>query len=425
MSGVEKRVWSDGASGRSRRDRQPCQYEIYIPDKLLQRKFSLDGAVAADVAEAEAAVVRFNAVASSLVNTEALARILLRAESVASSRIEGLRIGARCILRAEIEPNVVGTHPDLTAKEVLANIAAMDYGIRQIALGKPITLELILEIHKQLLTGTELKTEGGKLREEQNWIGGSDYNPCTADFVPPRWESVPQLMEDLVAFCNNDDLPTIAQAAIAHAQFETIHPFVDGNGRTGRVLIQLILRRRGLALRVVPPVSLILATWAQDYVDGLAATRYLADPTSKEAHEGINLWIGRFAAACTRSVEDAMEFEARASSIEKNWRATLGRVRLSSSVDRLLQKLVGMPVLTVNTAMALTNTSYKQTNEAISTLIQAGILHPMSTSSRNRTFEAPQIIATFVELERQLASPQGDTRASHPSRTVPARPQTN
>jgi Fic family protein len=425
MSGVEKRVWSDGASGRSRRDRQPCQYEIYIPDKLLQRKFSLDGAVAADVAEAEAAVVRFNAVASSLVNTEALARILLRAESVASSRIEGLRIGARCILRAEIEPNVVGTHPDLTAKEVLANIAAMDYGIRQIALGKPITLELILEIHKQLLTGTELKTEGGKLREEQNWIGGSDYNPCTADFVPPRWESVPQLMEDLVAFCNNDDLPTIAQAAIAHAQFETIHPFVDGNGRTGRVLIQLILRRRGLALRVVPPVSLILATWAQDYVDGLAATRYLADPTSKEAHEGINLWIGRFAAACTRSVEDAMEFEARASSIEKNWRATLGRVRLSSSVDRLLQKLVGMPVLTVNTAMALTNTSYKQTNEAISTLIQAGILHPMSTSSRNRTFEAPQIIATFVELERQLASPQGDTRASHPSRTVPARPQKN
>lgn len=425
MSGVEKRVWSDGASGRSRRDRQPCQYEIYIPDKLAQRTFSLDGVVAADVADAEAAVVRFNAEASSLVSTEALARILLRAESVASSRIEGLRIDARRILRAELEQNVAGTHPDLTAREVLANIAAMDYGIQQIAPDKPITLGLILEIHKQLLAGSEISTQGGKLREEQNWIGGSDYNPCTADFVPPKWEFVAQLMEDLVAFCNDDNLPTIAQAAIAHAQFETIHPFVDGNGRTGRVLIQLILRRRGLALRVVPPVSLILATWAQDYVEGLAATRYLAEPSSKDAHDGINLWIGRFAAACSRSVEDAMKFEARASSIEKSWRATLGRVRLSSSVDRLLQKLVGMPVLTVNTAMTLTNTSYKQTNEAISTLTDAGILHPRSTGGRNRTFEAPEIISAFAELERQLASPDGDTRVSHPSRNVPARPQGN
>lgn len=425
MSGVEKRVWSEGASGRSRRDRQPCQYETYIPDKLAQRIFSLDGAVAADVADAEVAVVRFNAGASSLVNTEALARILLRAESVASSRIEGLRIGARRILRAEVEQNIAGTHPDLTAREVLANIQAMDHGIQQIAPGKPITLGLILEIHKQLLAGSELSAQGGKFREEQNWIGGSDYNPCTADFVPPRWELVAQLMEDLVAFCNNDDLPAMAQAAIAHAQFETIHPFVDGNGRTGRVLIQLILRRRGLALRVVPPVSLVLATWAQDYVEGLTATRYLADPTSKAAHDGTNLWIGRFAAACSRSVEDAMGFEARAGLIEKSWRVTLGGVRFSSSVDRLLQKLVGMPVLTVNTAMTLTNTSYKQTNEAIATLTKAGILHRMSTSSRNRTFEAPEIILAFTELERQLASPADDTRVSNPSRNVPARPQSN
>ena len=425
MSGVEKRIWSDGSSGRSRRDRQPCWYEIYLPDQLVQRAFSLDGGVAADVVEAEAAVARFNAEASSLVSTEALARILLRAESVASSRIEGLRIGARRILRAEVEKDVVGSRPDLTANEVLANIQAMDYGIQQIQLGKPITLQLILETHRQLLAGTDLSAAGGKLREEQNWIGGSDYHPCTADFVPPKWELVEQLMEDLVTFCNDDALPAIAQAAIAHAQFETIHPFVDGNGRTGRVLIQLILRRRGLASRVVPPVSLILATWAQDYVEGLAATRYLGDSNSQDAHDGMNLWIGRFAAACSRSVKDAMEFEIRASSIEKNWRTALGRVRRSSSIDLLLQKLVGMPVLTVTTAMTLTNTSYKQTNEAIATLMEAGILHRISASSRNRTFEAPEIISAFADLERQLASPDGDTRVSNPARNVPPRRQEN
>jgi Fic family protein len=423
VSRVEKIVWAGSGAGRSRRDRQPCQYEIYIPDKLSHRTFSLDGAVAADGADAEAAVVRFNAQASALVSTEALARILLRAESIASSRIEGLRIGAKRILQAEVEQNVVGAHPDLTAREVLANIQTMDFGIKQVEPGGKITLRLILEIHKQLLAGSELSIQGGKLREEQNWIGGSDYNPCTADFVPPKWELVASLMEDLVAFCNEDDLPAIVQAAIVHAQFETIHPFVDGNGRTGRVLIQLIFRRRGLALRVVPPVSLILATWAKDYLEGLSATRYLADATSKDAHDGINLWIGRFAAACSRSVKDAVKFEAHASSIERNWRATLGRVRTSSSVDRLLQKLIGMPVLTVETAMTLTRTSYKQTNEAIFILTEAGILHRTSNSRRNRTFEAPEIISAFAELERQLASPDGDTRVSYPSRTVPARKQ--
>ena len=87
------------------------------------------------------------------------------------------------------------------------------------------------------------------------------------------------LLEDLVTFCNDDGLPALAQAAIAHAQFETIHPFVDGNGRAGRVLIHLILRRRGYAVNFLVPVSLVLATWAEDYVTGLTATRYEGEPT--------------------------------------------------------------------------------------------------------------------------------------------------
>ncbi|EQD38157.1 Filamentation induced by cAMP/death on curing, related domain protein, partial [mine drainage metagenome] len=110
---------------------------------------------------------------------------------------------------------------------------------------------------------------------------------------PAAPRSRPALIDDLVAFSNDDSLPAVAQAAIAHAQFETIHPFVDGNGRTGRALVHLIFRRRGVAPRVLPPVSLILATWAQDYIDGLAVTRYRGLATSKAASEGINLWIGR------------------------------------------------------------------------------------------------------------------------------------
>jgi len=141
-----------------------------------------------------------------------------------------------------------------------------------------------------LLAGTRLEVHGGSFRGVQNWIGGSDYNPCSADFVPPPPELVAHLMDDLCAFCNTDDLPPVAQAAIAHAQFETIHPFVDGNGRTGRAIVHLVLRRRGLVPRVLPPVSLVLATLARDYVKGLTATRYVGSPSSPEASTGVNRW---------------------------------------------------------------------------------------------------------------------------------------
>ena len=421
MAKVERRIWHGDPSGISRKEREPCEYHLYIPDNLVGRTFSLEGGVSADVVDAESALVRFNTEASSLVNTESLARILLRAESVASSKIEGLVIGARRILRAEVEKSINGSTTDVTAMEVLANIQAMVYGIERIEKEKPITLELILSIHKHLLAGTKLSEHGGKFREEQNWIGGSDFNPCSATFVPPPWELVKGLMEDLIAFCNSDELPAVAQAAIAHAQFETIHPFIDGNGRTGRILIQLILRRRGLAVRVSPPISLILATWAKDYFSGLTATRYRGDHFSIEAVAGINIWIARFAAACSRSVIDAMEFEARAQKIENGWRSRLENVRKGSSTDLLLRKLVGAPVLTVKSASVLTGTTLVATNIAVTRLEAAGILNQVSIGARNRVFEAPEIIEAFSDLERELASPEGDTRKSKPTRNVPAR----
>ena len=425
MAKLERRLWQGEPSGMSRKDRQPCEYQVYIPDNLVHRSFSIDGGVSADVVDAESALVRFNTEASSLINTEALARILLRAESVASSKIEGLVIGARRILRAEIENSFNGLATDVTAIEVLANIQAMIYGIEQIEEDRPITLELILSIHERLMTGTRLNEYGGKLREGQNWIGESDFNPCSANYVPPPWELVEGLMEDLITFCNSDDLPAVAQAAIAHAQFETIHPFIDGNGRTGRILIHLILRRRGVATRVSPPISLILATWARDYVSGLTATRYIGDCLSLEAQEGTNIWVGRFAAACSRSVIDAMEFEARAQKIEYEWRSHLKNVRKGSSTDLLLQKLVGAPVLTVKSASMLTGKTLVATNNAINKLVGAGILHQVGAGERNRVYESPEIIEAFSDLERQLASPEGNTHKSKPTRHVPVRIKKN
>jgi Fic family protein len=423
MSELLSRQWSSAVAGAglSRRDRRGCDYQSYLPDRLTGRKFVLEGDVAADVADAEAAIVRMNETARALVDTEALARILLRAESVASSRIEGLEIGARRLLRAEVVGSLRERSSDVTAMEVLGNIAAMLYGIERIGPASEIGMDLLLKIHRRLLTGTRLERDGGSFRDVQNWIGGSDYNPCSAEFVPPPPELVSELMDDLCAFCNSDDLPPVAQAAIVHAQFETIHPFIDGNGRTGRAIIHLVLRRRGLAVRVLPPVSLVLATRARDYVNGLTATRHVGSPAAPEAHAGINRWVATFAGACARSVADAAAFHTSATELEQRWRERVGHVRKDSATDLLLHRLAGAPVLTAESAATLIGRTYKPANAAVQRLLQAGILRQITIGRRNRAYEATEIIDAFTDLERQLASPAGDTRTSPPARAVPRR----
>jgi Fic family protein len=422
MAEVIKSRWSpEGLTGLPRRDRAPCEYEAYVPDLVSGRMITLNGDVAADVADAERATAALDAQALTLADTEALARILLRAESVASSRIEGLEVGARRLLRAQAVLEL-GEHPsDVTAIEVLGNIKAMSEAIQSISPGDPITVEHLLDFHRRLLTDTRLEIHAGIIRTEQNWIGGSAYNPCSASFVPPPHEMVWGLLEDLCAFCSDDSLPAVAQAAIAHAQFETIHPFVDGNGRTGRALIHLVLRRRGLATRILLPVSLVLATWANDYVTGLQATRYRGPASSLAAHDGINLWVARFAAAARRAVDDASSFEASAQSLHGQWKAQLGSVRANSATDLLLRALPGAPVITVGSATTLVDRSFNAVNDAIARLVDAGILKQINVGKRNRAFEAPEIIEAFTDLERQLASPEGNTRTSEPARRVPRR----
>ena len=408
-------------SGLPRRERASCHYEAYLPDPLIGRAIQFDSDVAADVADAEAAVTRFDVLGTALADTEALARLLLRAESVASSRIEGLEVGGRRLLRAEAAQALGDRANDVTAVEVLGNIQAMSWALHTVSTGDEITLEVLLEAHRRLLAGTRLEEIGGHIRQEQNWIGGSSYNPCSAAFVPPPPDRVHELLDDLCAFCNTDSLPAVAQAALAHAQFETIHPFVDGNGRIGRALIHLVLRRRGLAVRVLPPVSLVLATWSEAYVDGLTATRYAGSPRSKNAVEGLNRWVGLFATATRRAIGDAEAFEAQVVALQEQWLRQLGRVRSQSAVDLLISALPGTPIVTVRGAAELVGRTYQAANQGIARLVEAGVLKQINVGRRNRAFEAPELIRRFTDLERRLASPTGNTRTSEPARRVPGR----
>lgn len=424
MSKVVRRHWpSDLSAGLSRRDRLGCEYEAYIPDLLANRKFRFDGDVAADLVEAEAAIVLLNEKATALADTEALARLLLRAESVASSQIEGLEVGGRRLLRAEAAREAGVSAEDLTAEEVLGNIEAMRWAVDELGSAETITVNGLLEVHRRLLARTRLAEHGGKIREQQNWIGGSAFNPCSAVFVPPPHEEVKRLLQDLCDFCNGDSLPAVAQAAIAHAQFETIHPFIDGNGRTGRALLHVILKRRGLAPWVLAPVSLVLATWATSYVEALMGTRYVGDPDSEEAVKRTDGWVALFSAACKRAVLDATAFEEAIQQMQENWRGKVGKVRRNSAADLLIAALPGAPIVTVASAARLIGRTYQATNDGIEKLRAAGVLNQIRVGRRNRAFEARDVIEAFTDLERQLASPEGDTRSSVPSRTVPRRRQ--
>lgn len=423
MPEVVKARWAPvGAdSGLPRRARQGCDYEAYVPDLLVGRVFSLFGDTAADVADAERAVERLQREARSLADSEAVARLLLRAEAVASSRIEGLEVGSRRLLKAQLALGLGDDPRDVTAAEVLNNVEAMRWATEAVAEADEVTVEHLLEIHRRLMAGTRLEHVGGQVRTEQNWIGGSSYNPCSAAFVPPPPDRVDGLLEDLCAFCSDDGLPAVAQAAIAHAQFETVHPFADGNGRTGRALVHVLLKRRGLAPLVVPPVSLVLATWSDDYVAGLTATRSRLSPDAPEAVDGLNRWVALFAAALTRAVADAGHYETQVHEIQARWREAVGKVRSDSTVLRLIDALPGAPLVTVQGAAALIDRSVQATNEAITQLVAAGVLKQTTVGKRNRGFEATDLIDAFTALERQLASPQADTRISPPARTVPAR----
>jgi len=418
---IKARWESSTDLGLPRNARRGCEYEAYVPDPLGGRQILLDGETAADVADAERAVADLQRNTRSLNDSEAVARLLLRAEAVASSRIEGLEVGGRRLLKAQLARSLDDEAGDVTATEVLNNIEAMRWAIDTAGPEAEITVDGLLDIHRRLLQGTRLESVGGKVREQQNWIGGSSHNPCSATFVPPPHQRVPELLEDLCAFCNDDALPAIAQAAIAHAQFETVHPFIDGNGRTGRALVHVVLKRRGLVTSVLPPVSLILATRSDDYVAGLTATRPGPAASDAVAAQGINHWISTFAAATTRAVDDARRYEELVRSLQDQWRSAVGRVRSDAAVLRLIELLPGAPVVTVQTAAALIDRSVQATNEAIRQLAAAGVLKQTTVGKRNRAFEAPELIDAFTALERQLASPEADTRTSPPARRVPYR----
>lgn len=412
----EARPWSfdeRATLSRSARRAHAGPYEAAVPPSISTvSELGIDTRVLALAEEASAAIVRFDAELGD--DIAPFSPILLRSESAASSQIERLTASAKAIALAEL-----GDTSKRNAGLIVANTRAMEAAI---ALADHLDEAAIIEMHRVLLTGSHPDWVG-RWRDQQVWINGSDHGPHRASFVPPHHDLVPGAMGDLVAFIARDDLPVLVQAAIAHAQFETLHPFVDGNGRTGRALIHVVLRRRGLAPTFVPPISLVLATWSDDYVNGLMTYRHLSEPESTQRSATAVEWLRMFATATSRACQDAGTYSDDIGELTAIWRSKLGRVRANSSADLLLRVLPGAPIVTVGSASKLIGRSKARTTDAVNALARAGILQQRNVGRhRYRVFEATEVLDLFTGLERVLASQTGDTTSGPPIRRVPQHP---
>jgi Fic family protein len=369
--------------------RKACKYDAFLPDGLSDFNPSIPAELAGVVSGAEAATRSLNDRARPALRP--LVRLLLRTESIASSNVEGLQADARSLARAEAKADV-GKDVGSDVAEVLANIDAMELAVEETAAQSTITPDSLVDIHESLMRRAPNASITGRVREVQNWIGGNDYNPCGADFVPPPPESIAKLLDDLCEFCNSDHLPPLIQAAVAHAHFETIHPFEDGNGRTGRALIQVLLRRRELAPSYVPPISVVLAANKDRYIDGLIQYR----------DGDLDEWIERFAVAAAQAANLAERYLGRVQELQDAWREQLhdhADLRADAAAWAVIDELPGHPVITVPVATAVTGRSKSSTAVAVDRLVDAGILLPLSASKRNRAWEASGLLDLLAELE--------------------------
>lgn len=372
------------------RYRRTCGYTAFIPDPLQSPRLKLGVDTAGVVAEADAAIRNLNATARPALSP--LARLLLRTESIASSKVEGLQLDARDLARAEARMES-GGKVSTTAGMIISNINAMHLAIDDAVSVAAFTSDDILAIHRRLMERAPDAHSAGQFRAVQNWIGGNDYNPCGADYVPPPPEYVDELVADLCNAVNDDLLPPLVQAAMAHAQFETIHPFDDGNGRTGRALIHVVLRRRGVTPAYVPPISVVLANARDRYVEGLVGFR-----------EGrVEEWIEQFAAAAMTAGRLASEYVDAVHDLSDDWRGRLASLpsapRADATAWAIIDVLPAFPIITAPVAAAAINRSKPAIYQALDQLAQAGVLEALSSSRRNRSWEAVGLLELLAGLE--------------------------
>ncbi len=374
--GYEERPWQrDGGEIASRRElaRSRGPYRAAVVPRITDLTPDLPGRSLAAADDASNELTRFDAEFGAV--AAPFSAILLRSESASSSEVEHITASARQVALAEL-----GASDSPNARLVVANAQAMRAAVD---LSDRLDTHAVIEMHRALLGESQAGITGG-WRERQVWIGGGSIAPHTAEFVPPHAEHVPALMGDVMAFARRTDLPVLVQTAIAHAQFETIHPFPDGNGRTGRALVQGMLRAGRVTRHVTVPVSAGLLGDLQGYYDALCAYR-----------EGrLEPIVDLMADASFLAVANGRRLIGDLRSARAHWDDAV-RARADSSAHRLKDLLLRQPVVQTKLVAAELAVSEVAAQTSIDRLVEAGVLVQAGGGARYRRWAAPDVLAAL------------------------------
>ena len=375
--GHEQIQWTAAPDvSQSRRQRLLARgpYQAAVVPKISAGEPAVRGNISALAEEAIIDMVRFDRDLGD--EAAPFAALLLRSESAASSEIENLTAGAKKIALAQL-----GDRSSNNASLIASNVAAMRAAID---LSEDVSTENVLKMHHALLFSSEPHI-AGVFRQAPVWIGGN--SPHTARFVPPRYEAVPEAMEDLVAFMRRDDVPVLAQVAVSHAQFETIHPFPDGNGRTGRAIVSALLRSKGVTQKVTIPVSSGLLANTDAYFDALHAYQ----------RGDVEPIVERFAESTFSATENGRQLAEDIRAARAGIDASLPG-NPSESLRSTIDLIVREPAITADMLMELTGQSSSAAYRSINLLETIGALKPSSHIKGRKVWVAPAVIAALDEF---------------------------
>ncbi|MCP9883048.1 Fic family protein [Cyanobium sp. Alchichica 3B3-8F6] len=370
---------------------QPSGYRAFHPAPLPpDPPVRLSGELQALLSQADRALGRLDGSVETLPNPDLFVFMYVRKEAVLSSQIEGTQSSLQDLLAAEAKVFGAGGLPR-DVDEVVNYVRAMNHGLQRLAT-LPVSMRLIGEIHAVLLQGVRgSRLTPGELRRSQNWIGPGGCTLATASFVPPPPEELHEALGALEQFLHaQDDLPALIRIGLAHAQFETIHPFLDGNGRVGRLLITFLLTEKGILQKPVLYLSHYFKQHRQGYYDHLQAVR--------EDGNWEN-WLAFFLRGVAEVSQEASGTARRILALREQHRALitdhLGRA--AANGHRVLESLFDRPIVSVNAIEALIHTTYPAANGLVARLEALDILREITGQKRNRRFCYEPYVELFGE----------------------------
>lgn len=381
---------TDRAYRAGRYIRQPTGYRAFMPAGLPpDPPLAIAGELPGLLSKADRALGRLDGSVLTLPNPDLFVFMYVRKEAVLSSQIEGTQSSLQDLLAAEAD--LFDERMPRDVDEVINYVRAMRHGLERLPT-LPVSVRLIREIHSELMQGVRGgKLQPGELRSSQNWIGPAGCTLLDASYVPPPHAEVPRLLGELENFLHCDDgLPLLVKIALAHVQFETIHPFLDGNGRVGRLLITFLLTERGVLHKPVLYLSHYFRQHRQAYYEHLQAVRERGDWEA---------WLAFFLQGVIEVAGEATETARRIQLMRERHRlAITDRLgRAAGNGHRVLESLFDRPIVTVADVRETTGTTYAAANNMVARLVELGILVEMTGYARNRRFRYEPYVRLFTE----------------------------